>query len=178
MYLYTQCQPTMIQRIQLRKPLLSQVEAAMMMTMTMIGVMWILHYIQFQRKTGKSGNFPLTPTPTPRTLLNQGRHQPQLVAKPIPMTTRLPPEKQGASGGTAETSFSQTPSTTLQNRACKEIKDDFSKADWSQIEVRDHTQYTKEGKPSKTIIEIKLRNKGKWYPLFTKSRGDENKTFN
>ena len=39
-------------------------------------------------------------------------------------------------------------------------------------------QYTKEGKPSKTIIEIKLRNKEKWYPLFTKSRGDENKTFN
>ena len=57
--------------IQLRKPLLSQVEAAMMMTMS--GVMLTFHTSQFQRKTGNSGSFPLTPTPTPLT---------HLVAKP------------------------------------------------------------------------------------------------
>ena len=69
----------MSQLIQLRKPLLSQVEVVMMMMMS--GVMLTCHYSQFQRKKLNSGGFPLTPTPTPRNPLNQRLHQPLLVAK-------------------------------------------------------------------------------------------------
>ena len=60
-----------------------------------------------------------------------------------------------------------------------EVKDNFPKADWSKVALRDKTTYDpKTREPVKTIVEIKLRDKDKWYPLFTKSRGDAEKTFN
>ena len=92
----------------------------------------------------------------------------------IPMTTRFPPEKQGASGGTAETSFNEKEPITLENRARKEIQDDFPNADWTQLEVRDRRAPRSGG----LVIEIRYHARDKWYDLYTKSAGDTEKTLN
>ena len=97
----------------------------------------------------------------------------------IPMATRLPQEKQGASGGTAETSFIENgreSPVTLENRARKEIQKDFPNADWRQLNVRDRRTARSGG----VFIEIKYHTAEDttWVPLYTKSRGDTEKTFN
>ena len=46
--------------------------------------------------------------------------------------------------------------------------------DLDRVEVR----YNETGRGRGAIIEIKMRNKTKWYPLYTKSKGDTEKTFN
>ena len=93
----------------------------------------------------------------------------------IQMTTRLPTENQGASGGTAETSFNQPEPITLENRALREIQDDFPNADWIQVNLQDKTVKDQKGRPLRTIIEVKYHTKSKWYPLFTKSPGEKPK---
>ena len=96
----------------------------------------------------------------------------------IPLATRLPPEKQGASGGTADTSFTagfdQGHPITLQNMASREIENEFPKADFVQLNFR----YKKAPRSGGLIIEVKYHNSDKWYPLYTKSPGDGEKTFN
>ena len=92
----------------------------------------------------------------------------------ISMTTRLPPEKQGASGGTAETSFitgfdQGQRVITLENMARMEIEDEFPRADLIQLKFR----YKEAPKSGGSIIEVNYHTSDKWYPLYTKSRGDE-----
>ena len=100
----------------------------------------------------------------------------------IQMTTRLPTEQQGASGGgggTAETSFIEGGAPdrrviTRDNIAMMEIKGEFPHADPVQLEFR----YKEAPQSGGSIIEVKYHTSDKWYPLFTKSRGDSEKTIN
>ena len=70
-----------------------------------------------------------------------------------------------------ETSFGGDPTERL---AWEEIKKDFEMADESKVKVRWKTAPKSGG----AIIEVSMRAKDKWYPLLTKSRGDDSKTFN
>ena len=97
----------------------------------------------------------------------------------IAMTTRLPPEKQGASGGTAETSFitgfdQGRRVITLENMARIEVEGAFPNASPTELEFR----YEKALKSGGHIIMVKYHTIEKWYPLYTKSRGDDEKTIN
>ena len=98
----------------------------------------------------------------------------------IPMS-KLPDEKSGLPStpkGTAETSFIGTPSgrimTFAEQMATSEVEKDFPFMDNNKVEVR----YNETGRETGAIIEIKMRAKTKWYPLYTKSKGDTEKTFN
>ena len=96
----------------------------------------------------------------------------------ISMATRLPTEQQGASGGTAETSFTtgfdQGHPIALQDMARREIEGDFPKASYTELDFR----YRKAPRSGGLIIEVKCHTSDKWYPLYTKSRGDVEKTIN
>ena len=99
----------------------------------------------------------------------------------IQMTTRLPTEQQGASGGggTAETSFIEGGAPdrqviTRENIARLEINREFPHADPVQLEFR----FKEAPKSGGSIIEVKYHTRDKWYPLFTKSCGDSEKTIN
>ena len=96
----------------------------------------------------------------------------------IQMTTRLPPEQQGASGDTTETSFTtgfdQGHPITLQNIARREIAGEFPNADFTQLEFR----YKAAPKSGGQIIVVNYHTSDKEYPLYTKSRGDDAKTIN
>ena len=88
----------------------------------------------------------------------------------IPMTERTSiPQERGPR--TEETSFGGEPTERL---AWEEIKKEFEMADESKIKVRWKTAPKSGG----AIIEVSMRAKDKWYPLLTKSRGDDSKTFN
>ena len=95
----------------------------------------------------------------------------------IQMTTRLPPE-QGASGDTTETSFTtgfdQGHPITLQNIASREVSGEFLNADFTQLEFR----YKAAPKSGGQIIVVNYHTSDKEYPLYTKSRGDAEKTLN
>ena len=98
----------------------------------------------------------------------------------IPMST-FPKEKSGlpsTSKNTEETSFIEgTPSgrtmTAAEQMATREVEQDFPYMDNNRVEVR----YNATGRGTGAIIEVKMRNKTKWYPLYTKSKGDTEKTF-
>ena len=98
----------------------------------------------------------------------------------IPMTTRLPKEQQGASGGTAETSFIKggAQGQRVLSKAemlRREVQDQFPNASFTELDFR----YTKTGDERGLIIEVKYTSKDStWKPLSTKSRGDVNKTLN
>ena len=99
----------------------------------------------------------------------------------IPMS-KLPDEKKGLPStpkDTEETSFIEgTPSrrimTASEQMATREVKQDFPFIDLDRVEVR----YNTTGRGTGAIIEVKMRNKTKWYSLLTKTRGDDEKTFN
>ena len=83
--------------------------------------------------------------------------------------SELPKEKSGLPPpkGTAETSLIEgEPSgrvMTAKDMATMEVEKDFPKmADHSKVEVR----YRETG--TGAIIAVKMRNKTKWYPLYTK----------
>ena len=88
----------------------------------------------------------------------------------IPMTTRtsLPQERGNLIDETS--SFGGEPTERM---AWNEIKWEFEMADESQLKAR-----WKTAKSGGAIIEVSMRTKDKWYPLFTKSRGNNSKTFN
>ena len=88
----------------------------------------------------------------------------------IPMTerTRLPQER---GPRTEETSFGGEPTERM---AWNEIKWEFEMADESQLKARWKTAPKSGG----AIIEVSMRAKDKWYPLFTKSPGNVAKSFN
>ena len=99
----------------------------------------------------------------------------------IPMSKR-PDEKNGlpsTSKGTEETSFIEgTPlgriMTAAEQLTTREVELDFPFMDTDRFEVR----CTPKGVGTGSIIEVKMRNKTKWYHLLTKTRGDDEKTFN
>ena len=93
----------------------------------------------------------------------------------IPMTTRtrLPTERGNL---IAQTSFGgDEPTGRL---AWEEIKGEFEMADERKLKARYQEKPRAGGGGGGAIIEVSMRGKNKWYPLFTKSRGDESKTFN
>ena len=93
----------------------------------------------------------------------------------IPMTTRtrLPTERGNL---IAQTSFGgDEPTGRL---AWEEIKGEFEMADERKLKGRYQEKPRAGGGGGGAIIEVSMRGKNKWYSLFTKSRGDESKTFN
>ena len=93
----------------------------------------------------------------------------------IPMTTRtmISQEQQGLR--TAETSFGGEPT---RHAAWSEIKGEFEMADESKLKARYKTAPRAGGGGGGAIIEVAMKEKDKWYPLYTKSRGDVEKSFN
>ena len=82
--------------------------------------------------------------------------------------TRLPTERGHL---IAETSFGGEPTERM---AWQEIKWEFEMADESKLKARYKTAPRSGG----AILEVSMKEKNKWYPLFTKSRGDDAKSFN
>ena len=88
----------------------------------------------------------------------------------IPMAERTSiPQERGPR--TEETSFG---GELTERMAWDEIKWEFEMADESKLKARWKTAPRSGG----AIIEVSMRTKDKWYPLLTKSRGDDSKTFN
>ena len=109
---------------------------------------------------------PLPPKPKP------DRTQPFEPAggESIPMTTRTSlPQERGPSA--EETSFG---GELTERMAWDEIKWEFEMADESKLKARWKTAPRSGG----AILEVSMRTKDKWYPLLTKSQGDDYKTFN
>ena len=95
--------------------------------------------------------------------------------------SRLDPERSGLpkpGPKTEETSFiTGEPSgrvLTVKDMATLEVEKDFPNMDHSKVKTR----YRLTGTGTVAIIEVKMRNKTKGYPLYTKKRGDTEKTFN
>ena len=88
----------------------------------------------------------------------------------IPMTerTRLPQERGPLID---ETSFGGEPTGRM---AWQEIIGEFEMADESKLKARYKTAPRSGG----AILEVSMKEKDRWYPLYTKSRGDDSKTFN
>ena len=92
------------------------------------------------------------------------------------MSTRLPQERQGARG-TAETSFItgfgedlRIPDSLIR----AELSSEFPNASITELEFR----YKQAPRSGGAIIEVRYHNSDKWYTLYTKSRGDLEKTIN
>ena len=86
--------------------------------------------------------------------------------------TRLPQE-QGPRF--EETSFGGEPTARL---AWAEIKEEFENADGNKLKARYNTKPRAGGGVGWAIIEVSMKAKDKWYPLYTKSPGDVDKSFN
>ena len=89
---------------------------------------------------------------------------------PLKTMTRLPPEKQGAS---SETSFT-TRFPTQDEVAKNELEHEFPNLSVLELKFR----YRDAPRSGGSIIEVRYHNTDKWYPLYTKSRGEEQKTLN
>ena len=61
--------------------------------------------------------------------------------------------------------------------AAREVEVEFPIVDKRRLEARYRTSKLA-GLGEGAIIEVKMRNKEKWYPLYTKSKGDTGKSFN
>ena len=79
----------------------------------------------------------------------------------IPMATRLPPEKQGIS-------------TTQDAMAKSELENIFPDMSRTELEFK----YEKAPKSGGLVIKVKYHTSDTWYSLYTKSKGNEEKTFN
>ena len=124
--------------------------------------------------------FPTDTDPNTTNPFDPGASSTPSGGENIPMATRLPTEQQGASGGTAETSFStgfdQGHPITLQNMARREIEGEFSKVKENPTEF--DFRYREASRSGGLIIKVKYHTSDKWYPPYTKSRGDVEKTIN
>ena len=113
--------------------------------------------------------------------------------KDIPMS-EFPKEKSGLpkQRGSAETSFTDSEGnldyaaareflaneiSNKDNIATGEVENDFPNLDKDQLDVR-YKVITRQGTRVRAILEVKMKHKEKWYPLYTKKRGDTEKTFN
>ena len=92
----------------------------------------------------------------------------------IPMTerTRLPPERRPLS---EETSFGGEPTGST---AWRELQGEFTMADESKVKARYKTAPRAGGDGGGAILEVSMKHKNKWYPLYTKSAGDADKSLN
>ena len=123
--------------------------------------------------------FPSDTNPNTTNTFEPGASSTPSSGERIPLATRLPPEQQGASGGTAETSFitGNAPDRqiiTLENVARREIETEFPNASLTELQFR----YKEAPRSGGSIVEVKYHTSDKWYPLYTKTRGDLEKTIN
>ena len=88
---------------------------------------------------------------------------------PMSTRTRLPQER---GPRTEETSFGGDEPTG--GMAWKELRGEFEMADESKLKAR----YKEKPRSGGAILEVSMREKDKWYALYTKSLGDTEKTFN
>ena len=93
----------------------------------------------------------------------------------IPMTTRTRLPKELGSR-TEETSFITGEPTARP--AWSEIKQEFEMADENRLKARYKVAPRAGGGGGGAILEIAMKGKDKWYRLYTKSRGDADKSFN
>ena len=91
---------------------------------------------------------------------------------PMATRTRLPQE---SGPRIAETSFGGEPTA---HTAWSEIKGEFEMADENKLKARYKVAPRAGGSGGGAIIEVAMKGKDKWYPLYTKSRGDVKKSFN
>ena len=121
-------------------------------------------------------NAPVDPADPDRTQpFEPGAASTPAGGESIPMTTRtrLPQERGHL---IEETSFGGEPTGRM---AWEEIKGEFEMADESKLKVRYKTApRAGGGGGGGAIIEVSMKDKDKWYPLYTKSRGDVAKSFN
>ena len=121
------------------------------------------------------GQIPIDPEDPDRTQpFEPGAASTPTGGESIPMTerTRLPQERGHL---IEETSFGGEPTGRM---AWEEIKGEFEMADESKLKVRYKTAPRAGGGGGGAIIEVSMKDKDKWYPLYTKSRGDVAKSFN
>ena len=113
---------------------------------------------------------PFNPDPDSTQPFEPGAASTPAGGESIPMTerTRLPKER---GPRIDETSFGGEPT---EMAAWSEIEDEFPLADKSKLKSRYKTTSRSDG----AILEVSMRAKDKWYPLYTKSLGDTEKTFN
>ena len=123
---------------------------------------------------------PVTEEPTPGDTDSTQPFEPGAASTPageqVPMSTRTRlPKEQGPR--TAETSFIKgwQSFTGPEKLATREVEYEFPKMDHSKVEARFIS--AERGGLGKRI-EVKMRNKTKWYPLETQSIGDTKPTFN
>ena len=95
--------------------------------------------------------------------------------EPIPMATRtrLPTE---CGPHFQETSF--TTGEPTARFAWGEIKQEFEMADENRLKARYKVAPRAGGGGGGAILEVSMKGKDKWYRLYTKSRGDAEKSFN
>ena len=113
---------------------------------------------------------PFNPDPDSTQPFEPGAASTPAGGESIPMTerTRLPKER---GPRIDETSFGGEPT---ERAAWSEIEDEFPLADKSKLKSRYKTTPRSGG----AVLEVSMRSKDKWYPLYTKSLGDTEKTFN
>ena len=93
---------------------------------------------------------------------------------PLKIMTRLPPEKQGTSTETSFTTGFDQGVTIHDSLVKRELEDEFPNMSSTELEFR-----TKEApKSGGAVIEVRYHSSEKWYRLFTKSKGDGQKTLN
>ena len=91
---------------------------------------------------------------------------------PLATRTRLPQE---SGPRFAETSFGGEPT---ERASWDEIKLEFENADERKLKSRYKEKPRAGGGGGGAILEVAMREKDKWYPLYTKSHGDVEKSFN
>ena len=113
--------------------------------------------------------------------------------KDIPLS-EFPKEKSGLpkQKGSAETSFTDAEgnldyaaareflANEIQNKdniAIRDVEKDFPNLEKDQLDVQ-YKVITRQGTKVRAILEVKMKHKDKWYPLYTKKRRDTEKTFN
>ena len=92
---------------------------------------------------------------------------------PMATRTRLPTER---GPRTQETSF--TTGEPTSRFAWREIKQEFEMADENRLKARYKAAPRAGGGGGGAILEIAMKGKDKWYSLYSKSRGDADKSFN
>ena len=113
---------------------------------------------------------PFNPDPDSTQPFEPGAASTPAGGESIPMTerTRFPQER---GPRIDETSFGGEPT---ERAAWSEIEDEFPLADKSKLKSR----YKTAARSGGAVLEVSMRSKDKWYPLYTKSLGDTEKTFN
>ena len=110
--------------------------------------------------------------------------------KDIPMS-EIPKEKSGLpkQKGSTETSFTDAGGNldyatareflaneipNKDNIAIREVEKDFPNLDKDQLDVQ-YKVITRQETKVRAILEVKMKHKDKWYPLYTRKRGDTKK---